>query len=204
MAPNTVAIKIRDAYTEDLASDLDPRHRRIAEVYMLEGTFNIKKTAAIIGCHETTVRDAVVLPHVKKYIDELLDRQGFKLKAIRNRILKELVACATGNIAEVEFIEDEHGTSVKSLAQLPLRVQRAIRRLKVTTVTTKDGDLKKTIEVEMHGKETSAQILGKWLGLEIEGRKEAEESKQPERLQLTGVNLIGPPEEKKPDEWGGF
>jgi hypothetical protein len=200
---NPVVRVLRDEYLDSIAEDMTDLQRRLAEVYITDGVFNVKKTAAIVGCGISVAKNALYLPAVKQYIDELLDRQGWKLKGVRNDILREQVAVARGNIAEVEFETDEQGRlNVASLVKLPKRVQRAIRRLKVTERTNEaEGWATRTIEVEMHDKNSAAVTLGKWLGLEVEAKKEVEAARDRgmEQVQLVGVKLIGPEE-----NWAGF
>lgn len=184
------------AREEQLKAVIKPEERIIAEVYLTDGKFSNKKTAAIVGCTSDKVNEVVKLPAVKDYMNWLLDLRGFKVKAIRNDLLKELVSCAKANIADViETTTTDDGWAilkVKEIDKLPREVQSAIKSIRVTNVVDKEGNQKQNVEITMHDKIRSAEVLGKWTGMELEAKKEENEIEAGEPMQLVGFNIVAP------------
>lgn len=180
----------RDDYTSELAAPLSVAKRRVAEAYVRNCDCNPKKTAALLDLSERTVRDYLLDPTVKIYVDELLDRAGFKLKAIRNDLLRVMRSIAMTTIADVE-IDPDAALSLQ-LQALPRRVQRSIRKLTIKT-RTYETHTERTCDIEMHDPIRASEILGKWFGYEVEARREAEAPRDATApLQHVGVNILPP------------
>jgi hypothetical protein len=76
------------------------------------------------------------------------------------------------NLTLLDFFEvDDAGRMVRLLPLTKMRpdAQRAIRKVRMQTTTTKDGDTQTTIEVDLHDGLKIREMIGKALGLWRDG-----------------------------------
>ena len=98
----------------------------------------------------------------------------------RDAVLNEIEALGSAAITDVLSWDSYGNVTVKNSKDLPLNVQKAIKKVKVTP--TKEGN---AIEVEMHDKIAALRLLSKHHGLMENGSDE-------NRPTILGINLRGP------------
>jgi len=98
----------------------------------------------------------------------------------RNAVLGEIEAIGSAAITDVLSWDSYGNVTVKNSNDLPLHVQKSIKKVKVTP--TKDGN---AIEVEMHDKISALRLLSKHHGL-------LEVGSDDQRPSILGINIRGP------------
>jgi len=98
----------------------------------------------------------------------------------RNAVLGEIEAIGSAAITDVLSWDSSGNVTVKNSNDLPLHVQKSIKKVKVTP--TKDGN---AIEVEMHDKISALRLLSKHHGLLEVGSDDNKPS-------ILGINIRGP------------
>ena len=98
----------------------------------------------------------------------------------REAVLSEIEAIGSAAITDVLSWDSTGNVMVKNSYDLPLHVQKSIKKVKVTP--TKDGN---AIEVEMHDKISALRLLSKHHGLLETGSDE-------QRPSILGINIRGP------------
>lgn len=98
----------------------------------------------------------------------------------REAVLNEIEAIGSAAITDVLSWDSTGNVTVKNSYDLPLHVQKSIKKVKVTP--TKDGN---AIEVEMHDKISALRLLSKHHGLLEAGSDDNKPS-------ILGINIRGP------------
>jgi hypothetical protein len=98
----------------------------------------------------------------------------------REAVLNEIEAIGSAAITDVLSWDSSGNVTVKNSNDLPLHVQKSIKKVKVTP--TKDGN---AIEVEMHDKISALRLLSKHHGLLEVGSDDNKPS-------ILGINIRGP------------
>ena len=98
----------------------------------------------------------------------------------REAVLNEIEAIGSAAITDVLSWDSAGNVTVKNSYDLPLHVQKSIKKVKVTP--TKDGN---AIEVEMHDKISALRLLSKHHGLLEAGSDDNKPS-------ILGINIRGP------------
>ena len=98
----------------------------------------------------------------------------------REAVLNEIEAIGSAAITDVLSWDSTGNVTVKNSYDLPLHVQKSIKKVKVTP--TKDGN---AIEVEMHDKISALRLLSKHHGLLEVGSDDNKPS-------ILGINIRGP------------
>lgn len=176
---------------------LDPRQRKAIEIYVGAGEMNGRKTC-ILYEQETgerypqpTFQKHIKLPEARKYMDELLYRQGVRVTSIRNRVVEELSALAFSNLTDVVGMLADGTINVRAFEGLPKSVQSAIKSVKL--VKRKSGDdFEDVLEITMHDKKGALDSLKDVLSLKRRIGEELDEGSEREVLRFAGVSIIAP------------
>ena len=98
----------------------------------------------------------------------------------REAVLNEIEAIGSAAITDVLSWDSTGNVTVKNSYDLPLHVQKSIKKVKV--IPTRDGN---AIEVEMHDKISALRLLSKHHGLLEAGSDDNKPS-------ILGINIRGP------------
>jgi hypothetical protein len=103
----------------------------------------------------------------------------------RSGIANELLAVSFASLDDVMEWDEEGKVKIKASRNIPKHVLKAIKKVKVTSVTDRDGNTTQTLELEMWDKISALRVLARATGLldkpEDEGDKPS----------VIGINLMG-------------
>lgn len=99
----------------------------------------------------------------------------------REAVKQELLAIAASNVTDILTWDHAGNVSVKASNELPLHVQKSIKKIKV--VPNEWGN---QIELEMHDKLAALRVMARYHGLS-EPNQDADK-----RPSILGINLKGP------------
>jgi hypothetical protein len=103
----------------------------------------------------------------------------------RSGIANELLAVSFASLDDVMTWDEEGRVKIKASRDIPKHILKAIKKVKVTAVTDKDGATTQTLELEMWDKLSALRVLARASGLldtpEDEGDKPS----------VIGINLMG-------------
>lgn len=116
-------------------------------------------------------------PKIKTEIQRRRQKLAQKSDIKGEQIINELKALALSNITDIINWDEEGKVTVRSSAELPQSVKKAIKKIKHTSRSYYEkGDLTRkddTIELEMHQKITPLEKLGEYLKIwEKEDKKQ--------------------------------
>jgi hypothetical protein len=104
----------------------------------------------------------VIYERTRLQIEEMQGRH-----VLRRDVLKRLRD--TAGVTVQDILEKKHGAPnvvrLKDLTKVPEHVARAVKKVKVTTHTTSEGDTTQTVEVELAHHLSYDELIGKHLGL---------------------------------------
>lgn len=175
---------------------LSDLQRAIALHYVGEGRQKSKEVARLTGTTYKYVQKSISLPNVRKRINELFAQAEAKARAIRLKLIQEMAYLATSNIAEIIGIGKDGYVEVRDIKELPVEVQKCIKKFEIINVTSKDGEGKEQrLKIELWDKVRSAELVGRWLNMEKPVSPEDEEKKDNE-LVFRGIQIVFPNELK--------
>lgn len=144
--------------------------KRVAFCHAYMRDYNASRAARDVGYSKITAHTTgyVLLrdENVKKYVDHLKEMRKLAFDVDAELILEELKNMAFAS--QTDFLtEDEYGGfKIKSLTDIDESAKSAIKKIKVSQKADPHGNvLGNIVELEMHDKKASLELLGKYLNL---------------------------------------
>jgi hypothetical protein len=104
----------------------------------------------------------------------------------RSGIANELLAVSFASLDDVMTWDEEGRVKIKASRDIPKHILKAIKKVKVTAVTDKDGATTQTLELEMWDKLSALRVLARASGLLDTPEDESD------KPSVIGINMHGP------------
>lgn len=148
------------------AHGLDPMEARFAARYLQHGdAFRAMREAGWPKPTHKGAADLLADQRIAAVIEEQLDAVADLYRATRHRIVAEHARIAFSNLADFEDVLTRTGDdAVEAFNTLPRGVRASVRKMKVTRRYEGKGEDKQpvdTLEIEMHDKQRSLDVLAK-------------------------------------------
>lgn len=151
---------------------LPPKQERFVAEYLID--LNASQAALRAGYSTRTAgqqaHELLKKPEIASAIQRAKVKRAKRVEITQDRVLRELAAVAFSNVADVIEVSDAGEVSVRNLAKLPQRTQRAIesiKQVKSERLAPDGGEPLQTVrlEIKMHGKNPALQRLCEHLGM---------------------------------------